>query len=97
MAGTEKKRDEKKKKVKRPSALKRKLQSDKRRLANRSFKATVRTAIRGLKEAVLKKEGDSAQTKLQTVYSLMDKGVKKGIFKKNKADRTKSRLAQTVV
>lgn len=80
-------------KEKRPTPLKRDLQNEKRRLRNKSFKSSVRTAIRALDEALPK--GDKAVIKqhLDEVYSLMDKGVKRGVYKLNKASRTKSRLA----
>ncbi len=87
--------DESKKKapVKKPTALKRDIQSEKRRLRNRSHRSSVLTAIRGFESAVAKKEAPEAvKTKLNSVYSLMDKGVKKGVYKANKAARTKSRL-----
>ena len=80
------------KKEKRPSALKRDIQSEKRRLHNKQFRATVKTAIKSY-EASLKGNEASAQENLSKVFSLMDKGVKTGVFKQNKADRTKSRLA----
>lgn len=81
------------KKVKRPTPLKRDIQNEKRRLINKSFKSQVRTAIRYFEESLPKGEEASIQEKLNHVYSLMDKGVKKGIYKLNKASRTKSRLA----
>lgn len=80
------------KKVKRPTALKRDIQNEKRRLRNKAFKSQVRTAVRNFEEAVTKGEADTIKLKLSEVYSLMDKGVKKGVFKINKASRTKSRL-----
>lgn len=80
-------------KVKRPSALKRDLQNEKRRLRNRSCRSSVQTAIRNLKDAVAKKEAKEViKEKLNAIYSLVDKGVKKGVFKPQKAARTKSRL-----
>ena len=80
-------------KQKQPSALKRKHQSEKKRARNRSYKASVHTSIRSLESSLSKKEGEEAlKTKLNIVYSLMDKGVKKGIFKPQKAARTKARL-----
>ena len=88
------KAEKKDKKVKRPSALKNDLQNEKRRLSNRSYRATVSTAIRSFETSLDKKEStESIQSKLSLVCSLMDKGVKKGIFKLNKASRTKSRFA----
>lgn len=80
------------KKVKRPTALKRDIQNEKRRLRNKAFKSQVRTAIRQFEEILSKGEPEAVKEKLNTVYSLMDKGVKKGVFKINKASRTKSRL-----
>lgn len=82
-----------KKKEKRPSAQKRDLQSEKRRLINRDFKSQVRTAIRALEEGLPKKDAALTKKHLSEIYSLMDKGVKKGIFKANKANRSKARLA----
>ena len=79
--------DEKKdeKKTKRPTPLKRELQNQRKRLANRSFRASVSTAVRSLQDTPSKE-------KLDLIYSLVDKAVKRGIFKPNKASRIKSRL-----
>src|SRR4051812_6204100 len=80
-------------KVKKPSALKRDLQSEKKRLRNRSYRASVLTSIRSLEDALAKKDAPEAvKTKLNEIYSMMDKGVKSGVFKPQKAARTKSRL-----
>ncbi|MEI8365339.1 MAG: 30S ribosomal protein S20 [Parachlamydiaceae bacterium] len=88
--------DKKSVKVRRPSAQKRDLQSEKRRLRNRAFKSRVRTAMRGLEEALPKDDAAQTQERLSAVYSLMDKGVKQGVYKINKASRTKARLAARV-
>lgn len=81
-------------KTRKPSALKRDLQNEKRRLRNRSFRSAVHTSIRGLESSISQKEGAEAiKTKLNALYSLMDKGVKRGVFKPQKAARTKSRLS----
>jgi len=80
-------------KVKQPSTLKRELQSEKKRVRNRSYKASVLTSIRALETSLTKNDtAEDVKTKLNAIYSLMDKGVKRGIFKENKAARTKSRL-----
>jgi small subunit ribosomal protein S20 len=81
-----------KKKVKRPTALKRDLQSEKKRVNNRVFKARVQTAIRALSSSMAKKDGTSSEH-LNAVYSLMDKGVKTGALKSNTVNRKKARLA----
>ena len=75
------------------SAKKRDLQSKKRRLSNRAYESKVHTSIRNIEKAVSEKAAPEAiKAKLSTLYSLMDKGVKKGVYKKNKAARTKSRM-----
>ncbi len=85
------------KKTKRPTALKRDLQNEKRRLRNKMYKSRVRTAIRSFQDSVEK--GDAAVTteKLNAVYSILDKCAKTGVFKLNKVSRTKSRLAARAV
>jgi|SRR5579872_1641725 len=88
--------DKKKKegKVRQPSALKRDIQNEKKRLKNRSYRASVLTSVRSLESSLSKKESpELIKTKLNALYSLMDKGVKRGVFKPQKAARTKSRLA----
>jgi small subunit ribosomal protein S20 len=87
---------EKKKKARITSAQKRDKQSLKARLRNRSFKATVTTAIRSFEDAVSKGDKTVMKQRLDALYSLMDKGVKTGRYKLNKAARTKSRLAAKV-
>jgi small subunit ribosomal protein S20 len=86
-------KEEKGKKERRPTAQKRNIQSLKHKVHNRSFKASVATCIRSLKESVSKNEKDVVKTKLNDVYSQLDKGVKKGIFKQNKANRVKSQMS----
>ena len=84
--------DDKKKKTKArtPSAAKRELQNEKRRILNKAFRSKVSTAVKALTEA----GSDLVKEKLNTVYSMMDKGVKKGVFTQNKADRFKSRITK---
>ncbi len=85
---------DKAKKTKRPSAQKRNIQSEKNRLRNRSYRSSVLTAVRAFESSLSKKESaESVKTKLNDIYSLMDRGVKKGIYKPNKAARTKARLS----
>jgi len=89
----EKKEAAKKKNGKISSAKKRDKQSAKRRLANRGFKATVRTAVRAYEESLAGSDKAAKQAELNKVYSLVDKGVKTGRFKTNQAARTKARLS----
>jgi len=81
-----------KKKTKRPTAEKRMIQNEKRRSANNAFKSQVRTAVRRFKESLDQEDMAARKERLDAVYSMLDKGVKKGIFKLNKASRVKSRL-----
>ena len=86
--------DEKKSKgrAKKPTALKRDEQNARRNQRNRIFKSTVATAMRAFEDTVSKKDIPAVTARLRDLYSLMDKGVKKGVFKINKASRVKSRL-----
>lgn len=77
-----------KKKTKLPTAKKRDKQNVKRRQKNRVFKTRVKTATKNLLSSIENKE--NVQENLNTFYSLMDKGVKKKIIKKNRANRLKS-------
>lgn len=84
--------EDKKKKTKRPTAAKRDIRNGKRREINKAFKSRVRTAQRRFNDAVGSSSDASViQELLNQVYSLMDKGVKRGTFKRNTADRTKAR------
>ena len=87
---------EKKKNGRQTSAQKRDAQSLKARLRNRSFKAKVSTAVRSFEDAVTKGDKTVMKQHLSTLYSLIDKGVKTGVFKQNKAARTKSRLTAKI-
>lgn len=84
--------EKKPEKTKRPSAKKRDLQNAKRNLRNRSFKARVNTAIRTF-EKELSGNKETATSHLNTLYSLLDKGVKKHVFKLNKINRLKAKFA----
>jgi small subunit ribosomal protein S20 len=83
----------KKTKAKRPTPLKRDLQNEKRRIRNKAFKSSVRTSVRRFDEAVAKGDAVLVKQELDFVYSIMDKSVQRGVYKLNKASRTKSRLA----
>ncbi|NGX50916.1 MAG: 30S ribosomal protein S20 [Chlamydiae bacterium] len=89
MAKEEKETPEKKKI---PTAKKRMKQNVEQNLRNRSFKSRVRTAVRAFETAFSTKDKEQMQSALSSVYSLMDRGVKHGIYKKNKAARTKARM-----
>ena len=76
-----------------PTAQKRIKQNKKSNLRNHSFESSVKTAIRSFESALTLKDNEKMQTALSSVYSLMDRGVKRGVFKKNKAARAKQRMS----
>ena len=75
------------------SALKRISQNEVRRLRNRYYHKTARTAVK-----VLRNEADkaAASEQLPKVISLLDKLAKKNIIHKNKAANLKSKLTKHV-
>lgn len=75
------------------SALKRIRQNSKRRLQNRYYKKTARTAIKNLRSAKLKSE---ATEFLPKVISMIDKLAKRGNIHRNKAANLKSGLMRFV-
>ena len=79
-------------KTKRPTAQKRQMQNEKRRLINRSFRSEVRTIVREFESALTAGDAEQKQATLKNVYSVMDKCVKRGIYSLSKASRTKARL-----
>ncbi len=78
------------KKIKLATAVKRNKQDAKKRIRNRATKSRIHTARIALKKAADDSEEKSEH--LSSLHSLIDKAVKKGLFKKNKANRLKSRL-----
>lgn len=75
------------------SALKRIRQNEARRLRNRYYHKTTRTAIKALRNETDKVV---AVEKLPKVVSLIDKLAKKNIIHKNKAANLKSKLTKLV-
>ncbi len=87
---------EEKKKTKRPTALKRDIRNDKHRLLNKSFKSSVRTTMRSFEDALKAQDQEKTQASLSSVFSAVDKCVKRGIYKPNKAARIKARSTKRV-
>ena len=85
---------EEKKKTKRPTALKRDIRNGKHRLINKSFKSNARSVMRSFEEVVQTQDKERMQVALKDVYSMADKGVKRDIYKPNKAARIKARAHQ---
>ena len=75
------------------SALKRIRQNEVRRLRNRYYHKTARTAIKGLRN---EEDKTAATEQLPKVIALLDKLAKKNIIHKNKAANLKSKLTKHV-
>ena len=75
------------------SSKKRMRQEAKRRLHNRYYKKTTRTAIRSLREVTDKAEAEKFFPK---VVSMIDRLAKRGTWHQNKAANLKSRLARHI-
>lgn len=68
------------------------LQNYKKYLKNKSRKSSIRTYIKKYLKLISLKYFDQAFKNLSFLFSKIDKGVSKGIFKKRKASRLKHRL-----
>ena len=78
------------------SALKRARQTETKTARNRANKSRLRSALRGLREAIDGGDKAAAQKAYSTTVSIVDKGVQKGVLHKNTASRYKARLSARV-
>lgn len=78
------------------SAIKRAKQSEARRLRNRARKTRMKTAIRGLEEAISGGSSEAMQQQLQQAISIIAKTASKGVIHRNTASRKISRLTKRV-
>lgn len=74
------------------SAAKRNRQNERRRLHNKTIKSKVRTGIKQFLDAIEGNDPAAAEKKLISAESLLDSAARKGVYHKNTAARTKSRL-----
>ncbi len=77
-----------------PSAMKYRRQSEKRRLANRARRSTIRTFTKKAVAAAESGDAEGAAKYQKVVQSLVDKAIKVSLLHKNTAARRKSRLAK---
>lgn len=75
-----------------PQAIKRARQNDKRRLHNTSLRSAARTQIKKILKLVQGGEQTAAAEQYKKTVPTIDKLAGKGLIKKNKAARLKSRL-----
>jgi len=76
------------------SAMKRMRQNLRRNLRNRAARSQVRTVLKKARAAIAAgpKEPAAEQT-IREAFSALDRAARKGLIKKNEADRRKARLA----
>ena len=75
-----------------PQAKKRARQNEKNRKHNASLRSMARTYVKKVQAKISAGSYEEAQAALQQAQPILDSMVNKGIFSKNKAARTKSRL-----
>ncbi|MCP9273521.1 30S ribosomal protein S20 [Mycolicibacterium arenosum] len=75
------------------SQKKRILTNERRRQRNQSVRSSLRTAVRGFREAVDAGEKDKATELLVATSRKLDKAASKGVIHKNQAANKKSALA----
>lgn len=78
------------------SAEKRARQSEKRRVANKMEKSSIRTAAKKVTAAAVGKDKAAAEAALLSMISQIDTAARKGVVKKNAAARKKSRMQRLV-
>ena len=79
-----------------PQARKRARQNDKRRAHNASLRSLVRTKIKQVFAAVDTGNADNDRAAFDSAVPVIDRMANRGIIKKNKAARHKSRLNSRV-
>ena len=82
--------------VRHPSAVRQHRRSLRRNAVTGKSKSALRTQVKKLREAIEKKDKDTAEKILPQTVSLIDKSVKKGAIHENKGARYKSRLSRQV-
>ena len=78
------------------SSKKRMVQNEKKRARNKEMKKRTKTSIKKLEALIQENKGQEAKDSLPGVISLIDKARAKGVWRKNKASRKKSKLMKKV-
>jgi len=77
------------------SAIKALKVSQRRKIENDLTRAKIKSAVKGAKISIAKKDKDTAE-KLRTLYRELDLAAKKNVIHKNKAGRLKSRITKSI-
>jgi len=67
-------------------------QTSKRNERNTALRSRIRTAVKKLKASIESKDVETSKTSFIAAQKELDKGVSKGVLKKNTVSRLKSRL-----
>ncbi|NLE45804.1 MAG: 30S ribosomal protein S20 [Chloroflexi bacterium] len=78
------------------SAIKRLRSAERRRLHNRQFRGSARTAVKKARALMDEGQMDEAREAVRVAASALDKAAEKGIIHKNNAARRKSRLMKAL-
>ena len=78
------------------SAKKRMRQDRIRRVRNRGRRSQLRTALHKLREAMDSDDRDALEARWREAQGLLDRTARRGVMHRNRAARTKSRLARRV-
>jgi len=78
------------------SALKRIRQNSKRRTRNNYWRKTLRTAVRGVENAIKSGDSEQAQARLPKAIGVINRVASKGVIPKTQASRRVSRLTLAV-
>ncbi len=78
------------------SAEKRNRQAQKRRVRNVQVRTGVKSAVKKVREAIAKGDGNAAREALHSAAKTIEKAASKGVVHKNAASRKISRLAKAL-
>lgn len=78
------------------SAKKRVLVTNKKKVSNNDYRASMRTAIKKCEALIHDKKNEEAKEAFLTAVKRIDKACSKGVIKKNTAARYKSNLAKKI-
>ena len=76
------------------SQIKRNKQNEKARQRNKAVKSSLKTSVRGFREAADSGDADRTADALRAAYVKLDKAASKGVIHKNQAANRKSAIAK---
>lgn len=70
--------------------------SKRKKVFNDRRSRVMKESVKDIKKLITEKKTEEAKTKISEAYKAIDKAAKRGVIKKNTADRKKSRLTKMV-